>query len=92
MSNISFVDDPYSRKVTRLLLLLQIAAMVIVVRLSLIDHFFFALAISFLTFFVLIASLLWLYARYRDFPIIREKREFGEAGEHYTGQPAKRAA
>jgi len=75
MSNISFVDDPYSRKVTRLLLLLQIAAMVIVVRLSLIDHFFFALAISFLTFFVLIASLLWLYARYRDFPIIREKRE-----------------
>ncbi len=75
MSSISFVDDPFSRKVTRLLVLLQIVAMVIVVGLSFIDLFFLALAISFLTLFVFIISILWLYARYRDIPVIREKRE-----------------
>ena len=75
MSNVSFANDPFSRKVTRFLLLLQIAAMILVVGLSIIDRFFLAIAISFLTFVVFILTLLWLYARYREFPLVREKRE-----------------
>ncbi len=75
MLNVSFVDDPLSRKVTRSLLLLQIAAMVIVVGLSLAHLFFLAFAISALTLLVLIFTLLWLYARFRELPVIREKRE-----------------
>jgi ABC-type multidrug transport system fused ATPase/permease subunit len=75
MSNVSFAGDPFSRKVTRFLLVLQIAAMVIVVGLSLVDLFFLALAISLLTFVIFVASLLLLYARYREIPIVREKRE-----------------
>jgi hypothetical protein len=75
MFNSSFADDPISRKVTRLLLLLQIAAMVIVVGLSLAHLFFLAFAISALTLLVLIMTLLWLYARYRELPVVREKRE-----------------
>jgi hypothetical protein len=75
MSNVSFGHDPSSRKVTRFLLLLQIAAMVIVVGLSLADLFFLAFAISFLTFLFFIASLLWLYARYSEIPNVREKKD-----------------
>jgi hypothetical protein len=75
MLNISFAGDPLSRKVTRLLLLLQIAAMVIVVGLSLAHLFFLAFAISILTLLVLSLTLLWLYARYRELPVVREKRE-----------------
>jgi hypothetical protein len=75
MFNVSFVDDPLSRKVIRFLLLLQIAAMVIVVGLSLAHLFFLAFAISALTLLVLIVTLLWLYARFRELPVVREKRE-----------------
>ena len=75
MSNVSFASDPFSRKVTRFLLLLQIAAMIIVVGLSLVNLFFLAFAISFLTFLIFVVSLLLLYARYKEIPIIREKRE-----------------
>src|SRR6266498_3521432 len=75
MSKISFVEDPVSRRATRFLLLLQIAALILVVGFSLIDLFFFAFAISFLTFFVFIAMLLWLCSRYQDLPIVTEKRE-----------------
>ena len=75
MLNISFAGDPLSRKVTRLLLLLQIAAMVIVVGLSLAHLFFLAFAISVLTLLLLSLTLLWLYARYRELPVVREKRE-----------------
>lgn len=75
MFNVSFVDDPLSRRVTRLLLLVQVLAMLIVVGLSIAHQFFLAFAISFVTLLVLTITLLWLYARYRDLPIIREKRE-----------------
>src|ERR1051325_513978 len=75
MSTISFVNDPVSRRATRFLLLLQMAALALVVVLSLINLFFFAFAISLLSFFLFIAVLLWLYSRYQDLPIVREKRE-----------------
>jgi hypothetical protein len=75
MSNISFADDPDSRKVTRFLLLLQIAAMVIVVGLSLVNLFFLAFAISLLTFVVFVLIVFWLYSRYQDVPVVHEKRE-----------------
>jgi hypothetical protein len=74
ISNVSFVDDPLSRKVIRLLLVLQIAAMLIVMGLSLAHLFFLAFTLSVLTGFMLVVTLLWLYARYRELPVIREKR------------------
>jgi hypothetical protein len=73
-SNVSFVDDPLSRRVIRLLFLLQIAALVIVMGLSLAHLFFLALFLSVLTLLLLGITLLWLYARYRELPVIREKR------------------
>jgi hypothetical protein len=75
VSEITFMDDPLSRKVTKSLLLLQLVAMVIVVGLSLADLFFLALTISLLTFVIFILSIFWLHSRYRNIPIIREKRE-----------------
>jgi hypothetical protein len=73
-SRISFHNDPLSRIVMRLLLLLQLAAMAIVLGLSLLDLFFLALVISFLTLFGFIAVLLWLYARYQHLPIVCQKK------------------
>jgi hypothetical protein len=75
MSKTTFTDDPVSRTMIRSFLLLQLAAMVIVVWLSLTDLFFLALAISFLTLLVFILSILGLYFRYRNFPFVREKRK-----------------
>jgi hypothetical protein len=75
MSNITFIEDPSSRKVTRFLFLLQIIGMGIVLVLSLRQFVFPAIAISFLTLIIFILILLWLYARYREFPVVREKRE-----------------
>src|SRR6188474_2648210 len=74
MLNVSFVDDPISRRVTRLLLVLQITAMVMVLGFSFAHFFFLAFAISLLTLLVLVVTLLWLYARFRELPVIREKR------------------
>lgn len=73
--NVSFVGDALSRKVTRLLLLLQIVAMLIVVGLSLAHFLFLAFALSVLSLLMLSFTLLWLYARYREIPAVREKRE-----------------
>jgi hypothetical protein len=75
MSNITFIEDPSSRKVTRFLFLLQIIGMGIVLVLSLRQLVFLAIAISVLTLIIFITVLLWLYARYREFPAVREKRE-----------------
>ena len=72
---VSFVGDALSRKVTRLLLLLQIVAMLIVVGLSLAHFLFLAFALSVLSLLMLSFTLLWLYARYREIPAVREKRE-----------------
>src|SRR5215216_1326821 len=74
-SNISFVDDPLARKVTRPLLVLQVVAMVVVVGLSFAHLFLAAFLLSVLTLLLLSVTLLWLYARYRELPVIREKRE-----------------
>lgn len=73
--NVSFAGDALSRKVTRLLLLLQIVAMLIVVALSLAHFLFLAFALSVLSLLMLSVTLLWLYARYREIPVVREKRE-----------------
>ena len=75
MSRITFEEDPFSRKVMMVLLMVQVAAMVIVVGLSTIDLFSLALAISFLTFIIFVAIIIWLYSRYRNIPIVREKSE-----------------
>ncbi len=75
MSNITFIEDPSSRKVTRFLFLLQIIGMGIVLILSLRHLVFHAIAISVLTLIIFMIILLWLYARFRELPVIREKRE-----------------
>lgn len=75
MSSISFEADPLSWKVTRFFLLLQIAGLIVVVGLCLRNHYFLALTISLLTLFAFFAVLLWLYSRYLELPLVREKRE-----------------
>lgn len=75
MSNVSFEADSLSSKVIRFFLLLQIAGMFVVVALCLLDRSFLALTISMLTLFTLLAVVLWLYARFRELPLLREKRE-----------------
>lgn len=75
MSNITFMEDPSSRKVTRFLFLLQIIGMGIVLVLSLRHLVFLAIALSVLTLIIFIIILLWLYARFRELPVMREKRE-----------------
>ena len=75
MSEFSFEADPLSWKVTRFFLLLQMAGLVIVVGLCLLDLSFLALTISLLTLFAFVGILLWLYSRYRELPLVREKRQ-----------------
>ena len=75
MANVSFKDDLASRKVMRFLLLLQITAMMIVIGLILFGSYSLALTISFLTFIVLVASVLWLYFRYQKIPLVKEKAD-----------------
>jgi hypothetical protein len=75
MSNISFEADPLSWKVTRFFLVLQIAGLALVVALCLLNAYFLALTISLLTLFAFIALVFWLYSRYRELPLVREKRE-----------------
>lgn len=75
MPDFTFQNDPYSRAAMRSLLVLQPAAMVVVLGLSRNDLFFLAVAISFLSLFVLFGAILWLYLRYRELPIVRQKKE-----------------
>src|SRR5688572_18221202 len=70
----SFHNDTLSRTVMRSLLLLQLGAMVVVLRLCLSGSFIPALVISLLTLSFLLAVIGWLYARYRALPVVREKR------------------
>jgi hypothetical protein len=75
MSSISFEADPLPGRVARFFLLLQLAGMAAVVGLCILNHYFLALTISLLTLFAFLAVLLWLYSRYRELPLVREKRE-----------------
>lgn len=75
MANVSFNDDPFSRRVMRFLLVLQITAMVVVIGLIIFESYSLALTISFLTFIVFIVIVLWLYFRYQKIPIVREKAD-----------------
>src|SRR5688572_1467583 len=73
MTDVIFKDDPSSRKVMRILLLLQITAMMIVIGLILFESYSLALTVSFLTLIVFIATIVWLYLRFQKIPIVREK-------------------
>jgi Protein of unknown function (DUF3761) len=75
MPEFTFQNDRFSRLAIRSLLVLQLAALVLVVGLSLSGLFFLAVIISFLTFFVFIAVIVWLYVRYRELPVVRQKKE-----------------
>jgi hypothetical protein len=74
-SRVSFHNDPVSRMVMRLLLLLELTAMILVLGLCLLDRFILALLISFLTLFLLLAAVAWLYLRYQTLPVVREKKD-----------------
>ncbi len=80
MSRIPFHKDRLSRIVIRALLIVQIAAMVAVLRLSLLDLSSLAVAISLLTLFLLIGVMLWLYVRYQTLPVVCERKTL----EHLT--------
>ena len=75
MTDVTFKDDPSSRKAMRFLLFLQITAMLLVIGLILFESYSLALTISFLTFLVFIATLVWLYLRYQKIPIVKEKAQ-----------------
>lgn len=75
MSNITFEEDPSSRKVTRILLISQIAGMGIILGFRFVHLYTLALVVSALLLGFLLFSLFWLYARYRQLTVIREKRE-----------------
>ena len=75
MTNVTFKDDPSSRKAMRFLLFLQVTAMLMVIGLILFESYSLALTISFLTFIVFIATLVWLYLRYQKIPIVKEKAQ-----------------
>src|SRR5687767_2453638 len=73
MKNITLEDDSSSRKMLRFLLLIQLLALIIVIGSIAFHLYSFALFISFMTFIIFIAILLWLYFRYMNIPIVREK-------------------
>ena len=75
MTDVTFQNDPYSRTAMRFLLVLQLAALFIVLGLSFLDLFLLALVISFLTLLALVAVILWLYLRFQALPIVRQKRD-----------------
>lgn len=68
-----FEADHASRNVTRFLLVLQLTGLLLVVFLRLFGLQLPALIVSLLTLLLFLASLLWLYARYRNSGIIQEK-------------------
>ena len=73
MSKIAFGADPASRNVTRFLLILQMTGLLLVVCLRLLGLQLPALILSILTLILFLASLLWLYSRYRSTRVIQEK-------------------
>jgi len=75
MSNITFEEAPSSRKVTRFLLLLQLAGTGLVLGFSFVRLYLLASVVALILPVFLLLNLLWLYARYRELPVIREKRE-----------------
>jgi hypothetical protein len=75
MTGPTFQRDGFSRAAMRVLLLLQVVAMITVFALILLDLSFLAFLISFVTLFAFGAIIVWLYARYQARPIVREKRE-----------------
>lgn len=70
-----FQNDSVSRALIRVLLILQLSALVIVLAFSLLGLSLLAVVISFLTFLVLVGVMLWLYVRYQTLPIVRQKRD-----------------
>lgn len=75
MSGIVFEEDRTSRKATRFLLMIQIAAVGIVLLLILFQFYSLALSLSCLTFFVFAGMAFWLYVHYQKIPLVREKRQ-----------------
>jgi hypothetical protein len=71
----AFQNDLISRRIMRLLLILQLAALVVVLALSLMGLSLAAVVISFLSFFVMLGVILWLCLRYQMLPIVREKKQ-----------------
>ena len=78
--NFSFVDDPISRRVMRALFLIEVGGLIAVIALSLRQTYLPAFVISLATLLILGLALIWLYARYQEFPVVREKKEL----EHLT--------
>jgi len=75
MLDVHLKDDPSARKGMRFLLFAEITAMLLVIGLILFGSYSLALTVSFLTFLVFIAAVLWLYRRYQKIPLVREKAD-----------------
>jgi membrane protein implicated in regulation of membrane protease activity len=78
MAMFSFDEDAFVRKVTRLFLALQLGALVIVFALMLLKLQALALSLSCLTFAIFIGVVIWLFLRYTNHPLVREKKSIAQ--------------
>ena len=79
-------NDLIARRVIRFLLLFQLLALVIGVLLTLMRISNIALFIAFFTLIIFIGVILWLYIRYRTYPIVQEKRELSQQASGLQAQ------
>ena len=75
MTKLSFDADPLVRRVTSLFVAGQIGALVIVFALITLKLQGLAVSLSCLTFLLFMAVALWLFLRYRNDPLVQEKRK-----------------
>jgi len=81
-----FKNDLLARRVIRYLLLFQLLALVIGAILTLTRISIIALTIAFISLSILIVVILWLYIRYRTYPIVKEKRKLDRQSSYLQAQ------
>lgn len=81
-----FKNDLIARRVIRFLLLFQLLALLIGIIFTLTHISNFALTIALLTLFIFIGVLIWLYIRYRAYPIVQEKRKLSQQASGLQAQ------
>src|SRR5215216_5974472 len=73
LSRNTFNDDVFSRRAIRFLLFLHMSALTSVLVFNSGVQGPLALGISILSLFIVVVALIWLYIRYQNLPVVREK-------------------
>ena len=87
--NRAFEQDTASRTATRLLVSLQLSAVIIVLSLIALRFHTVALGIAFLVLFLSGFLLLWLYKRYQVCPLVKEKHDLRRRSNQLQDQLAE---